>query len=78
VTSPRSSPDRPTNGWALAAFVLAILGGILLSVIFAILALIQLSKGGGQRGRGLAVAALAISAGVGAAHRLGRRVRDAR
>jgi hypothetical protein len=62
VTSPRSSPDRPTNGWALAAFVLAILGGILLSVIFAILALIQLSKGGGQRGRGLAVAALAISA----------------
>jgi hypothetical protein len=60
VTSP-PSPDRPTNGWALAAFVLAILGGILLSVIFAILALIQISKRG-QRGRGLAIAALAISA----------------
>jgi hypothetical protein len=60
--TPPPSPDRPTNGWAIAAVVLAILGGILLSVIFAILALIQISKRGGQRGRGLAIAALAISA----------------
>ncbi|AGB20900.1 hypothetical protein Mycsm_00448 [Mycobacterium sp. JS623] len=56
-------PKRPggSNGWAIAAFVLGILGGIILSVIFAILALVQIRRSH-QRGRGLAIAALVISA----------------
>jgi Domain of unknown function (DUF4190)/Septum formation len=63
VTAPPSGPQRPdgTNGWAIAAFVLGILGGTILSVIFAIVALFQI-RGRHQRGRGLAVAALVISA----------------
>jgi hypothetical protein len=61
VTAP-AQPQRPggTNGWAIAAFVLGILGGTILSVIFAIVALVQTKRG--QRGRGLAIAALVISA----------------
>jgi hypothetical protein len=49
-----------TNGWAIAAFVVGLLGGTILSVIFAIVALVQL-RGRKQRGRGLAIAALVIS-----------------
>ena len=62
MTSP-PEPQRPggTNGWAIAAFFVGILGGIILSVIFAIVALVQM-KGRRQRGRGLAIAALVISA----------------
>ena len=62
MTAPPSGPQRPggTNGWAIAAFVVGILGGIILSVIFAIVALVQM-KGRHQRGRGLAIAALVIS-----------------
>jgi Septum formation len=61
VTAP-PDPKRPggTNGWAIAAFVVGILGGTILSVIFAIVALVQM-KGRHQRGRGLAIAALVIS-----------------
>lgn len=56
-------PKRPggTNGWAVAAFILGILGGTILSVIFAVAALVQM-RGRHQRGRGLAIAALVISA----------------
>ena len=59
------SPPDPklaggTNGWAIAAFVVGILGGTILSVIFAIVALVQI-KGRHQRGLGLAIAALVIS-----------------
>jgi Domain of unknown function (DUF4190)/Septum formation len=63
VTSPPPEPRRPggTNGWAIAAFVLGILGGTILSVIFAIVALFQI-RARRERGRGLAVAALVISA----------------
>ncbi len=62
MTSP-PEPQRPggTNGWAVAAFVLGILGGTILSVIFAIIALVQTTRRR-QRGRGLAIAALVISA----------------
>jgi hypothetical protein len=62
VTAP-PDPQRPggTNGWAIAAFVVGILGGTILSVIFAIVALVQ-TRGHRQRGRGLAIAALVISA----------------
>ena len=39
---PTSEPQRGgTNGWAIAAFVLGILGGTILSVLFAIVALFQ-------------------------------------
>jgi hypothetical protein len=63
VTAPPPEPQRPdgTNGWAIAAFVLAILGGTILSVIFAVVAFFQI-KDRHQRGRGLAIAALVISA----------------
>ena len=62
MTAPPPDPDRAggTNGWAIAAFVVGILGGTILSVIFAIIALVQL-RGRHQRGRGLAIAALVIS-----------------
>jgi Septum formation len=62
VTAPPPNPKRSggTNGWAVAAFVLGILGGTILSMIFAIVALVQM-KGRHQRGRGLAIAALVIS-----------------
>ncbi|MFG1933185.1 DUF4190 domain-containing protein [Mycobacterium sp. NPDC048908] len=63
MTVPSPDPERVggTNGWAIAAFVLGILGGTILSVIFAIVALVQI-RGRRQRGRGLAIAALVISA----------------
>jgi hypothetical protein len=62
VTAPPPDPNRRggTNGWAIAAFVVGILGGTILSVIFAIVALVQM-RGRHQRGRGLAIAALVIS-----------------
>jgi Septum formation/Domain of unknown function (DUF4190) len=49
-----------TDGFAIAAFVLSLLGGVLLSVIFGILALRRIRRTG-QGGRGLAIAALVIS-----------------
>jgi hypothetical protein len=63
MTSPPPDSTRPggTNGWAIAAFVVGLLGGTILSVLLAIVALVQ-TKGRRQRGRGLAVAALVISA----------------
>jgi hypothetical protein len=44
VTSSPPEPQRAggTNGWAIAAFVIGILGGTILSVIFAIVALVQM------------------------------------
>ena len=63
MTAAPLDPKRAggTNGWAIAAFVLGILGGTILSVIFAIVALFQI-RARHQRGRGLAIAALVISA----------------
>lgn len=55
--------DRPapgTNGFAIASFVLGLLGGVLLSVIFGIVALIKL-RNRPQRGKGLAIAGLCLS-----------------
>ena len=57
------SADRPalgTNGFAVASFVLGLLGGVVLSVIFGIVALNKL-RGRPQRGKGLAVAGLCLS-----------------
>ncbi len=53
---------QTTSGFAVASLVCGIVGGILLSVIFGIIALGK-TKPGGQRGRGMAVGGLALSAG---------------
>ena len=58
---PLDQPDGPTNGFAVASFVLGLLGfGILLSYIFGVVALRQIRERQ-QRGRGLAIAGLALS-----------------
>ncbi|PRY28242.1 putative regulator of septum formation [Pseudosporangium ferrugineum] len=54
-------PARGTNGFAIASLVLGLLGGILLSVIFGIVALVQIKRRG-QGGRGLAIGGL-VAAG---------------
>ncbi len=57
---PPPAPARGTNGFAVASLVLGLLGGVLLSVIFGIIALSQIKKRG-QSGRGMAIAGLALS-----------------
>jgi uncharacterized protein DUF4190 len=55
--------DRPapgTSGFAIASFVLGLLGGVLLSVIFGSVALTKL-RDRPQRGKGLAIAGLCLS-----------------
>jgi lipoprotein signal peptidase len=49
-----------TSGWAIASFVFGLLGGVLLSVIFGVVALSRIKRLG-QRGRGLTIAGLALS-----------------
>jgi hypothetical protein len=61
ASPPGSKSHGGTNGWAVSAFIVGILGGTILSVIFATVALVQM-RGTRQRGRGLAIAALVISA----------------
>lgn len=51
---------QTTSGFAVASLVFGILGGVLLSVIFGIIALGR-TKPGGQRGRGMAIAGLILS-----------------
>jgi Domain of unknown function (DUF4190)/Septum formation len=63
--APGPPSERP-NGFAVAAFVLGAIGGTILSVVLAIIALRQI-KNTGQRGRGLAIAGLAFSVIWGAA-----------
>lgn len=53
--------NRKTNGFAIASLVFGIIGGVILSVIFGIIALVQINKRG-QRGKGLAIAGLVLSA----------------
>ncbi|MBO0817304.1 MAG: DUF4190 domain-containing protein, partial [Actinobacteria bacterium] len=53
-------PAPGTNGFAIASFVLGLVGGVLLSVIFGIVALTKL-RGRPQRGKGLAIAGLCLS-----------------
>ncbi|MFZ0833396.1 MAG: septum formation family protein [Mycobacterium sp.] len=58
---PAQYPPRPkTNGFAIASLILGIIGAVLLSVIFGVIALNQ-TKGGRQGGRGMAIAGLIIS-----------------
>ncbi|MFI5890921.1 DUF4190 domain-containing protein [Actinoplanes sp. NPDC051513] len=57
---PPPDPEEGWNGFAIAALVAGILGGVMFSLAFGITALIQLRRSG-QRGRGLAIAGLACS-----------------
>ena len=54
------TPKAGTNGFAIASLVLSFCGGVLLSVIFGIVALVQIRKRP-QAGKGLAIAGLVIS-----------------
>ena len=58
---PYEPPSRPfvpgTNGFAIAALVLGICGGIVLAIIFGIIALVQL-RSRTQKGKGLAIGGL--------------------
>ncbi|MCP9489353.1 MAG: DUF4190 domain-containing protein [Solirubrobacteraceae bacterium MAG38_C4-C5] len=58
--SPAPSESEGTSGFAIAAFVLGLLGAVVLAPIFGILALRRIKKRG-QGGRGLAIAGLALS-----------------
>ncbi|BBX61371.1 hypothetical protein MSAS_05450 [Mycobacterium saskatchewanense] len=56
------APQPPTtSGFAVASLVFGLLGGVLFSVIFGIIALGR-TKPGRQRGRGMAIAGLVLSA----------------
>lgn len=58
---PPSPPPKPgTNGFAIAALIFGIVGGVLLGVVFGFVALSQIKKSG-QGGRGLALAGLILS-----------------
>jgi len=48
------------SGWAIASFVLGLIGGFLLSAIFGFIALSRIKRLG-QRGRGLAIAGIVLS-----------------
>jgi len=58
------APGQPyspkTSGWAIASFVLGLLGGVVLSVIFGLVALSRIKRLG-QQGRGFAIAGLVLS-----------------
>lgn len=56
------APQKPgTNGFAIAALIFGIIGGVLLGFIFGFIALSQ-TKRTGQNGRGLALAGIILSA----------------
>ena len=54
------TPSR-TSGFAIAALVFGIIGGILLSVIFGIVALVKIRGNPQLRGKGMAIAGLILS-----------------
>jgi Septum formation len=58
---PAAPQAQSTSGFAVASVILGIIGAILLSIPFGIVALGK-TKPGGQKGRGMAIAGLAISA----------------
>ncbi len=60
--APPGHPQAPpsTNGFAIASLIFGLLGGVLLSVIFGIVALRQIPRYG-QKGKRLAVAGLVLS-----------------
>jgi len=56
---PYPAPPPKTNWWAVASFVLGLVGVIVLSVVFGLVALSQAKRG--ASGRGLAIAGLVLS-----------------
>jgi Domain of unknown function (DUF4190) len=66
----RAVPSTRTNGLAIAAFVLSLMGMYASPILASVLALIGLRqvKQHGQQGVGLAIAALVVSAAVTALH----------
>jgi hypothetical protein len=58
---PSDLTPAPTNGMAIASLVFGVLGGVLLAVVFGLVALSQIRRRGG-RGRGMAIAGLVLSA----------------
>ena len=58
-------PRAGTNGFAITSFILGIIGGTLLSLVFGIIALVQIRNRGRsgvrQGGRGLAIAGMVLS-----------------
>ncbi|RSM86886.1 DUF4190 domain-containing protein [Kibdelosporangium aridum] len=54
-------PSGKTNGFAIAALIFGIIGGVLFAVIFGFVALSQIRKRG-DKGRGMAIAGLVLSA----------------
>jgi hypothetical protein len=55
-------PQRGTNGFAIAALVLGLIGGMILGAILGFVALAQIRRSG-QQGRGLAIAGI-ITSGI--------------
>jgi len=53
-------PKQTTNGLAVTSFILGLIGGTILSLIFGIVGLMQI-RSRGQRGRGFAIAGIALS-----------------
>ena len=57
---PPPPPQGKTSGFAIASFVFGLIGGVILSVVFGIIALRRISRRG-LRGRGFAIAGLVLS-----------------
>lgn len=57
---PGPPPQRGTNGLAIAALVLGLIGGVVLGAVLGFVALAQIRRTG-QQGRGLAIAGIALS-----------------
>jgi hypothetical protein len=57
---PPPPPQAKTSGFAIASLVFGLIGGVLLSVVFGIIALHRISRRG-LRGKGLAIAGLVLS-----------------
>jgi hypothetical protein len=58
--APVPPPPRGYNGFAIASAALGLIGGVLLSVIFGIVGLVQVRKTG-QAGKGMAITGLVLS-----------------
>jgi Domain of unknown function (DUF4190)/Septum formation len=56
----QAAPKDGTNGFAIASFILGLLGVVILSVVFGIAALVRIRKRP-QRGKGLAITGLVLS-----------------
>jgi hypothetical protein len=57
---PFPTPPKTTSGWAIAALIFGIIGGVLVSLVCGIVALNK-TKDGRQGGRGMAIAGLVLT-----------------